>query len=299
MSTGRLRSVLVGSDLSESSDEVLRQAARICGRSGAALHVVSAYQVPESPDGEGDLPPAVLEELLSPLPAQLRRVLSESEQPATGEVRFGKVADEILKRAGEIEADVIVLGAHRGRDVRAHFLGTTADEVLRQSRVACLVLRGPLHLPLRRTGIATDLSPLARPAFETAAAWTAQLDAGGGDAGPTPAGSILSIAHVVQEGTAEGADDPATELDRLAASVGEIDAEGAEVRTAVLHGRDVAATLARWADRESLDLLVLGTHGKSGWQKSVLGSVSSALARSAPCPVLLVPREIPADHPPD
>jgi nucleotide-binding universal stress UspA family protein len=48
--------------------------------------------------------------------------------------------------------------------------------------------------------------------------------------------------------------------------------------------------------REDIDLLVLGTHGRAGFKKLALGSVAEEVLRSAPCPVLTVgPRAAPVD----
>jgi nucleotide-binding universal stress UspA family protein len=46
------------------------------------------------------------------------------------------------------------------------------------------------------------------------------------------------------------------------------------------------------------DLLVLGTHGRRGFEKLMLGSVAERVLRKSPCPVLTVPRRAP-ESPPD
>ena len=51
---------------------------------------------------------------------------------------------------------------------------------------------------------------------------------------------------------------------------------------------DVAHTLQRCADRVGAQLVVLGTHGRRGVKRIVLGSVAERFVRAAHCPVLLV-----------
>jgi nucleotide-binding universal stress UspA family protein len=51
----------------------------------------------------------------------------------------------------------------------------------------------------------------------------------------------------------------------------------------------VAETIAREASRWPADLVVLGTHGRRGFQRLLLGSVAEQLTRLSPVPVLLVP----------
>jgi nucleotide-binding universal stress UspA family protein len=68
---------------------------------------------------------------------------------------------------------------------------------------------------------------------------------------------------------------------------------GLRVRTHVLWADDTADEVVRYIDSEQIDLAVLGTHGYGMVERALLGSVSSAVARAARCPVLLVPPEGP------
>ena len=62
---------------------------------------------------------------------------------------------------------------------------------------------------------------------------------------------------------------------------------GAKVKTIVGRG-DAAAEIGRTASAESADLIVLATHGWTGWRHLVFGSVAEKVLREAPCPVLSV-----------
>ena len=62
---------------------------------------------------------------------------------------------------------------------------------------------------------------------------------------------------------------------------------GAKVRTIVGRG-DPAAEVGRIAQAEKIDLVVLATHGWTGWRHLVFGSVAEKILREAPCPVLSV-----------
>jgi nucleotide-binding universal stress UspA family protein len=52
--------------------------------------------------------------------------------------------------------------------------------------------------------------------------------------------------------------------------------------------------IAEYARRQGIDLLVLATHGRTGLQRVVMGSVAERVVRLAPCPVLVVRRRAPA-----
>ncbi|RQR86680.1 MULTISPECIES: universal stress protein [unclassified Burkholderia] len=53
-------------------------------------------------------------------------------------------------------------------------------------------------------------------------------------------------------------------------------------------GQDVAARLQRYVVDRSIDLAVVGTHGRRGVRRLVLGSVAERFLRASSCPVLLV-----------
>ncbi len=94
-------------------------------------------------------------------------------------------------------------------------------------------------------------------------------------------GARLHIVHVVPPVT-DPADSP-ERLARLAATLG-----GLRVETALLSGR-VAHQIIRYAREKDIGLIVIGTHGRTGVSRALLGSVAESVVRLAPCPVLTVP----------
>jgi nucleotide-binding universal stress UspA family protein len=60
------------------------------------------------------------------------------------------------------------------------------------------------------------------------------------------------------------------------------------VTTAAIGG-DPAQEIVRYAARYPIDLIVMGTHGRTGLSRLLLGSVAERVLRSARCPVLVVP----------
>jgi nucleotide-binding universal stress UspA family protein len=54
---------------------------------------------------------------------------------------------------------------------------------------------------------------------------------------------------------------------------------------------DPAEEIVRYARARGIDLIVVGTHGRSGFTRLLLGSVAERVLRQAPCPVLTVPRQ--------
>jgi len=53
--------------------------------------------------------------------------------------------------------------------------------------------------------------------------------------------------------------------------------------------------IAKFAEEHDIDMIVLGTHGRTGLTRVLMGSVAEAVVRKAPCPVLTLKQ--PADEP--
>ena len=68
---------------------------------------------------------------------------------------------------------------------------------------------------------------------------------------------------------------------------GEICKEGVNCSSIVLEG-PVASSIVDYAEKEGIDLIVMTTHGRSGLDRWVFGSVAEKVLRAAPCPVLLI-----------
>lgn len=127
----------------------------------------------------------------------------------------------------------------------------------------------PALLGIRHILFPTDFSEASRRAGEFAAALARQC------------GARLSVVYVVPPVT-----DPSPSRG-LAAFATEV-APGLPVETEVLSGVPARQILA-YARRRGVDLIVMGTHGRTGVSRTLLGSVAEAVVRRAPCPVLTVP----------
>jgi len=92
----------------------------------------------------------------------------------------------------------------------------------------------------------------------------------------------LHVIHVVPPVT--DPEDSSEKLKRLATEL----AGDVRVESALLSGR-VAQQIIRYARDNAIRLIVVGTHGRSGVSRAVLGSVAQSVTRLAPCPVLTVP----------
>jgi len=81
-------------------------------------------------------------------------------------------------------------------------------------------------------------------------------------------------------------------LEKLEAMTARIGATGAVPESTIGHG-DAGREIVRIAGEWGADLIVIATHGETGWRHVLFGSVAERVVRLAPCPVLTVrpPRE--------
>lgn len=65
-------------------------------------------------------------------------------------------------------------------------------------------------------------------------------------------------------------------------------ANGLTVRATVGLANDAAMEILRTAEQEMVDLIVIATHGITGWRRLAFGSVADKVTRTADCPVLVL-----------
>jgi nucleotide-binding universal stress UspA family protein len=296
-----LRTVLIGSSLSAESDAVLAAGA-ICARAaGAAVHVAHAY----SPTLIYTLGPPVLDGaqaewleserklLACELAAQLERT-GLGRDGARPHLRAGAAHRVLSDLAEEIAPDLIVVGTHEKRlRMRGPALGSTADRVLRKAHCPVLAVHPGAVWPPQRVLVPIDLSPASQAAMTTGLHLLAR-------AGWTPRETeILFVLNPYErqgsiQFSAEQVDRfAAQELDRLVAR--SLPQPAGIVRTRVRAGYPAPEILAE-AARTGADLLVLGTHGRSGFERLLIGSVAAEVLHEAPASVLVVPPEIAAEE---
>jgi nucleotide-binding universal stress UspA family protein len=99
-----------------------------------------------------------------------------------------------------------------------------------------------------------------------------------------PAHSGLEMSTVMQE-LEEGAQ---STLEETAAKLKE---EGVQARSMVVRGIP-AEEIAAAAEEEKADVVVIATHGWTGWRRFVFGSVAEKVVRLSPCPVLTIPSPV-------
>ena len=294
--TTGVETILVATDLSPAADEALRQGHE---RALAGTRLVVCHVIPSFSPVPG-LSPEV-DEPMSVQFLEVRRQIAEEVVRRTISVTGRKTADfdvlleegnayaAIVRRAEECGADLLVVGSHGATGLTRVLLGSVADKVIRYAHCPVLIAR-PGNKLTRRILVATDLSEPSFPAVAAAAREARRTDA------------ALTIVHCIESVTSihgfelggmwprEEEHSKEHEQLRLKAHVKLDDVLAQHEVTGdrrVVAGSPVAAIMSV-CDELRPDLLVVGTRGRTGLRRVILGSVAEAVARLAPCSVLIV-----------
>lgn len=289
-----LRSILVGTDLSDGSDAIVRTAAHLAQLSGAALHVLHSYDLqPREGFGE-DVSPTFFgrtEAVERALAEQVERTLPPGLTPASQEVAIFVAGRALARRSVEVEADLVVLGPHRGRPFGDAFLGSTADTVVRTVACPCLTVRGELPIPLQRVAVPTDLSTFSRHAIDEAVRWASKF----GPASDTEERAAVELLHVIPGWLPSRAPKQAADAERNLEEEGRRALDRLQggsvpdVGSLILEDTDVAETVLGHIRSRGCDLLVVATHGYGALRRALIGGIAARISRETPCSVLLVP----------
>jgi nucleotide-binding universal stress UspA family protein len=76
--------------------------------------------------------------------------------------------------------------------------------------------------------------------------------------------------------------------ERFAVSLAALGTKGIKATSAVIIGNDVAGAILDAIESEKANLVVITTHGLSGWYPQVFGSIAEKIVKLAPCPLLLL-----------
>lgn len=287
--------ILCATDFSPGAKQATQVAIRLAREAAAELVFVHAWAVPaaaypiEAPFPV-DLIDRLVEDARTSLDTAVREAVAQGVKTATGRLANGQVwraiVDE-LEQTRTAPYDLCVIGTHGRTGLSRVLLGSVAEKVLRHAPCSVLVVRPdgeprPFHHAL----VPTDFSESAEHAFDLAASLV------------DPSGSI-SLLHVIEVPMAYAGEpllELARDLDAPAAAALEKSVVRFRTRSNLAvdsrnrigsPGGQILTALE--ADR-SIDLVVMGSHGRSGVERILLGSVAEKVARNARCPVLVARR---------
>jgi universal stress protein E len=279
--------LLAATDFSTRSHRALRRAGLLAQARGAELalvHVVDDDQPKDLVAIEKREAERILAEQISAMP-ELR------DAQCCPSVVAGDPFDGILRTAASVQADLIVMGAHRKQLLRDIFVGTTIERVIRTGPYPVLMVNDEVKRPYRNALAAIDMSEASANAIRTA-----QTTGLIGDGGVTLVHAFVALGKGKM--SIAGLDRAAIDeyvvserqraIDELAAFLAANELGDPTLPMRVEEGRAIEV-ISRAAEEMRPDLLVIGTRGRSGLLKVLLGSVTEEALRSLDVDILAVP----------
>ncbi|ELY60672.1 universal stress protein [Natronolimnohabitans innermongolicus] len=287
-----IEAILIPTDGSDGALAGAKRGIALASRIDADVHVVSVVesQVREGEFDDLEFPP--LEERAEDAVEEIARLAADhdDELDVTTTIRTGTPFQSIREYASRREIDVIVMGTKGRTGLDRVLLGSVTENVLRTARTPVLAVPPNAdepaidEVPFDRFLLPTDGSDGAAIATE----WGIEL-----------ARRLESSVHALYSiDTSPFADEPAaTELlealeHRGEKTIASVKGRGEDVGVSV-SGSTVTGSPVReipaYATETDVDLIVMGTHGRTGIGQWFLGSVTENVVRQAEVPVFCVP----------
>jgi nucleotide-binding universal stress UspA family protein len=297
----KIEKILVPLDFSPASVEALDYAVSMAKQFHAEIHLVHVFPPDEasSVPGAGHLllQSAEAIERLNEELTGIHRKHVPTFRPENCHVRRGRAYEQIINLAGEINADLIALSTRGQSGLKHLLLGGTAERVVRNASCSVLVARKRKKKPkaagesfaIRTILVPTDFSQCSLAGTEYAAFLAKNLHATlrlFHAMYPYTNYVFVDRAGVRMSGLAEAMEETARqEMDALK----QMDfLRDLTVQTEIRPGFAVDEICAAASDPD-VDLVVTSTHGRTGLQHALIGSVAEHVVRYAERPVLVVP----------
>ncbi|MDD5759619.1 MAG: universal stress protein [Desulfobulbaceae bacterium] len=278
------RKVLVPLDGSESSFHALKQAFQFSSTEKSWITVVCV-----APDYEGDLDTlATGGDLLAKMRQPCEKVLVKARDIAAQEgysiktiLEEGEPSRRIVETADAYNRELIIMGRRGLSNLERAFVGSVTQRVIGQCHGDVVVVPDGVTLAWEKILVATDGSPCSQAAVERAIRFARAYDG---------AIDVVSVADIPAELYGE-APDLVEELVRKAKMFAEdavqlVKSKGITATPHVAEGNayeiipELALTLGA-------QVIVAGSHGRTGMGRLLLGSVAEKIIGFASCPVLI------------
>jgi hypothetical protein len=276
--------ILVCTDGSPDSEGAITAALHLAKTTGSTvfllevLFFLAGYEL-QSPDTLA--PPMVNLELMQVMETAARERLETWKAEAAREgvtleprVRTGASAyDGILDEAGELQPDLIIMGRQGYTGLTRLLMGSVTARVIGHSPVNVLVVPQGVLLSFERLLIASDGSPFSE------AAWNEALSLA-----KTMGSALIGVSVAAANRDIPTATEVVRHLEAAAAT------QGITLDTMIPMGRPEVG-IVKAAEFKQASLIIVGSHGRTGLKRLLMGSVAERVIGHAKCPVLVVKKK--------
>jgi len=286
-----IRRILWPTDFSSGAERAFPHAAALASWHEAELHVLNVREEGAGGEAEAEIPisRADLSGLLSAQGDPPQHVDLEALTLVQEQRTHESAPEAIVSYADEQDVDLIVAGTHGRRGLQRLLIGSVAEEVLRTASCPVLTVRGGEDVAaawaVRNILVPIDFSDASMEALRHAKELALTY------------GAQITLLHAVEEVIypsaygVEPADLPGPQVvNRVEESLAELARTEIGYEHVVVEARVgyAPSTILDYAESEAVDLVVIATHGRTGLERMLLGSVAERVVRRAPAPVFSV-----------
>ncbi len=280
---GKYKKILVAYDGSSSGTNALLQSFKLAAEEKSWITVATVV-----PAYEGDINLIAVRDIHQALRRPGEEILSRANVLAKKEgaliktvLEEGEAYDRIVDLAEAENCGVIVMGRRGSSSKEKSHIGSVTARVIGLSQRDVLVVPEGTNIGWKKILIATDGSRYSELATERAIDFAKSY---GGSL------TVVSIVDVPAEFYAEApaAVDKLIENAKGFAAAAREKAEANNVAASSFVGEgDAFEIITKLADKEAIDVIIMGSHGKTGLKRLLMGSVAEKAIGHAPCPVLV------------
>jgi nucleotide-binding universal stress UspA family protein len=268
---GKLDTILLATDMSDYSEGAIREAIKFASKCSSRIFACMTLETNPEYESIGS---SVFEKEEEEATAHLKSIKARADKEGvpceTVLHESMDAAQAIVDEATDKKADMIVIGRRGRKGVAKALMGETAAKVITHAPCKVLVVPKAAQVEYRNILVATDGLPQAKAAVTEAIAIAKRT------------GSHL-IALSAMRDESERAE--ATKFANEAAEMAKQEGVSAEAVTPAGRSFNV---IVETAGGRGVDLIVMGTYGKTGVKKLLMGSATEKVIGNAGCAVLVV-----------
>jgi nucleotide-binding universal stress UspA family protein len=287
-----LKRILAATDFSALGDAAIHRAIVLAAREDSELVILHAMPGPSLLGDvfgtDGNLPARMRSVAGDKLAALADGAMQAGARKVRTEIAEGSARRAVADAAESFHPDLLVIGAHGKGLLQQFFLGGTASRILVGADCPVLVARREPAGDYRRALAAVDLGPRSEAVLRAAIVVAGPGGITAAHAYQAPFEAKLRYKGFSAEDIARYSEPEAQAAQRnVAALLADPDLAGLGLKIRIAHGHP-NPLLFDLANEMGADLIVVGKHGGSRLEESVMGSITRLLAYYAPCDVLVI-----------
>jgi nucleotide-binding universal stress UspA family protein len=269
--TARLEKLLLSADGSKFSEGAVREAIDLAKTCSSKLFAVSVVEV--NPEFEATAP-SLVEKMEKEARQYLESVKSRASKEGVdceilvheGEEPFQYIIDEAAKK----QVEMIIMGRRGRTGLKRLMMGSVTAKVIGHAPCKVLVVPKDAKLDLEKILVATDGSKYSEAASREAISIAKR------------SGGTLIVLSVAKKNENLPAAKKSVDVVRKIA-----EKEGIKVETLTLKGTPYEVII-KTAEKKNADVIVIGSHGRTGIERVLMGSVTERVIGHADCAVMVV-----------